>query len=142
MRLKMPNLNDQKNQRLAVIGLAAVVAVGLIVYATTSGPGPSFQDSSGSQSQSDRAVVVQITSEGFMPATIKVLQGSQVTWVNTDNKTHKIASNPHPTHSDVKGLESPDLGTGASYTHTFDQKGSFGYHNHLNVTRLGTVIVE
>jgi len=137
MQFRIPSIKKERARNLAIAGLVAAAAIGL--FALTSKSDKSL-DISGSQG--GNAVAIQITSEGFIPATVKVLPGSQVTWTNSDNKAHKVASNPHPIHSEVKGLESPDLDPGASYTYKFDQKGSFGYHDHLNLTRLGTVIVE
>lgn len=140
MRLKLPNIKGSTNQNKAVIGFAAVVAVGLIAFAA-------YQysrtpNNSTNESGDGPTALVQITAEGFVPATVMVLPGSLVTWTNTDNKPHRVASNPHPTHSDVQGLESPDIAPGESYTYRYGQQGSFGYHDHLNFTRTGTVIVE
>lgn len=140
MRLKIPNLNDRQSNNKAVTGLAIIVSAGLIIYALVASQ--MKQEYNVNQIQIDQTAKVQITPDGFVPATIKILPGSQVTWINADNKTHKIAANPHPTHSDLSELESPELVPGASYTYKYGQKGIFGYHDHLDITKTGIVIVE
>ena len=44
---------------------------------------------------------VTITNAGFIPATIKIKQGQQVVWINTDTKDHQISADPHPSHSSL-----------------------------------------
>lgn len=86
---------------------------------------------------------VTITDKGFSPATIKVKKGSQVTWTNLDKAPHLVASDPHPTHTLLPGLESPVLLSNDSYSFIFEKVGSFTYHDHLNPYKFkGTVIVE
>lgn len=86
---------------------------------------------------------VSITSNGFVPETIMIKRGEKVKWVNTDEGPHQIASDPHPTHSNLAGLGSLALLTNDSYIFTFDSVGTFTYHDHLNPLKLkGTVIVE
>ncbi len=99
--------------------------------------------------------VVEITASGFNPATVTVAAGGSVTWVNKDTARHWPASAVHPTHrvypqstgacpaiggSDFdacKGLQ-PD----EDYTFTFAERGSWKYHDHLNLQLTGTVVVE
>ena len=53
-----------------------------------------------------------------------------------------IASDPHPVHTAYPGFDShTDIGAGESFSFTFDKVGSWGYHNHLNSTVRGTVVV-
>jgi len=86
---------------------------------------------------------VSITAGGtFSPATITVKKGTTVTWTNTDGAKVWIASDPHPVHTDYPGLDShTDIGAGESFSFTFDKVGSWTYHNHLNPTVKGTVVV-
>jgi plastocyanin len=86
---------------------------------------------------------VSITANGFEPNTILVSAGTKVTWVNRNSEPHWVASNPHPDHSDLPGLDSEEpLGPGESYSYVFKDSGRFGYHDHLNPETNGTVIVE
>lgn len=85
-----------------------------------------------------------ITAGGtFSPAVLTVKQGTTVTWTNAGSAKVWIASDPHPVHNAYPTFNSnTDIGAGESWSFTFDKKGSWGYHNHLNSIVKGTVIVE
>lgn len=87
---------------------------------------------------------VTINQEGFLPATILIKKGTQVTWVNNDSQSHQIASDPHPTHTNLAGFEADEsLLTNDSFTFTFEEVGTFTYHDCLKPLDFkGTVIVE
>ncbi len=85
---------------------------------------------------------VSITSQGFSPQSVTVKAGTIVTWTNNSLGTARVASDPHPTHTDLPGLDSGILNPGASYSFTFIQIGRWGYHDHLSPSVTGTVIVE
>ena len=67
-----------------------------------------------------------------------------------------VASNPHPTHEGYDGTTRDQhcaagyagptpfdqCATGTTYTFTFNQIGTWGYHNHGNHSDTGTVIVQ
>lgn len=86
---------------------------------------------------------VNITSAGFSPATVTVSPGTVVTFVNTDTKPHWVASDPHPVHTGLPGFDAKSaLAPGASYSFTFTTAGTYGYHDHLNPSTRGQVVVE
>lgn len=89
------------------------------------------------------AKTVTITAAGVSPKTLTVSAGTTVTFVNTDTISHEIASNPHPSHTGLPGFDNTSLSQ--SYTFTFTQKGSFGYHDHqdpFNSAMQGTIVVQ
>ncbi len=85
---------------------------------------------------------VSITSSNFSPASITIPKGTSVTWTNLSGAPAKIASDPHPTHTDLPGLVSAVLAESETYSFTFTQSGRWGYHNHEDPTVKGTIIVE
>ena len=102
---------------------------------------------------------VEITKDGYTPQTIAIKAGDTITFTNKDTTPHWIASASHPTHtvypgSDIKLCGSTEqdtifdackgLTTGESFTFTFYEKGSWNYHDHLNVAQpfFGKIIVE
>jgi plastocyanin len=95
-------------------------------------------------SKPEQVAQVQITNNGFSPETISIKKGSSVNFENTDNLPHWIASDPHPTHSNLPELDSRQaLLEGETYIFTFQETGVFTYHDHLNPFDFnGTVIVE
>jgi len=49
----------------------------------------------------------------------------------------------HPTHTDLPSFNSlRTLNAGDIYSYTFTQVGTWRYHNHLNHTDEGTIVVE
>ncbi len=89
-----------------------------------------------------KSVTVTIEAGKFNPASITINVGDSVVWLNKDSSPHHVASDPHPTHTGLPGLESPDMAGNQTYSFTFTKAGTFGYHDHLNPTIKGTVIVK
>ena len=89
-----------------------------------------------------KTVDVNIADFAFSPSVITVKMGDTVRWTNQEKATHKVASNPHPTHTDLPGLVSTILNLGESYSYTFDKKGTWSYHCHLHPGMTGQIIVE
>src|SRR5688572_22567090 len=58
---------------------------------------------------------------GFTPATISVPSGTAVTWISLDSSAPAVASNPHPTHTDIPGFATTTIMEGQSWSFTFSQ---------------------
>jgi len=86
--------------------------------------------------------LVTISQNGFSPENISIFAGDTVTFQNTDTKTHEIASDPHPEHSLLPGLDSGLLYKGDNFEYTFQKSGQWGYHLEDNPSIKGNVIVE
>lgn len=88
--------------------------------------------------------IVTITSSGFVPATLSIKAGQTVKWVNSDESPHRVASNPHPTHTGLARFDSKNnLAKDEIFVFNFDKAGTFGYHDHLNPQTLqGVVAVQ
>ncbi len=83
-----------------------------------------------------------MNASGFAPASITVKKGTKVTFVNNDSRVHWPASDPHPVHTDLAGFDAgKGIPQGGSYTYTFGKIGTWTYHDHLNPTLKGKVIV-
>lgn len=91
------------------------------------------------------AKTVTVTYDGhtFSPASVTINSGDTVKFVNNAGRTIIIASNPHPTHT-----ANPEIGTGPSvaangvYNLTLNNAGTWGYHDHLNPSASGSIIVQ
>ncbi len=85
---------------------------------------------------------VEITESGFAPASVTVKAGGKVTWVNKATALAWPASDPHPAHTGLSGFDAGlGLAKDAMYSFTFTTAGTYGYHDHLNVSHTGTVVV-
>lgn len=85
---------------------------------------------------------VSITANGFSPSALTVAAGTSVTWTNTSGEDVRVSSDPHPTHTDLPGLDSATLQNGETYSFTFTQVGEWGYHDHFSPTTRGTITVQ
>ncbi len=100
---------------------------------------------------------IEITDKGFSPKELKIKQGDKVTWMNKDSLGHWPASAMHPTHEKYPGSSIKKCGTseessifdacknveaGSSWSFTFNEKGTWAYHDHSNPTLFGKVVVE
>ena len=95
--------------------------------------------------------LIEMTSAGFSPKELRINAGDTVTFVNKDATEHWPASALHPTHTvypetggcigskfdACKGLKQ-----GESWSFVFTQKGSWNYHDHLDPTLFGKIIVQ
>jgi plastocyanin len=95
--------------------------------------------------------IIEITSSGFNPNSLAIEVGETVTFVNRDSRTHWPASNNHPTHTiypEPGGCISSafdackGLAQGETFSFTFNIKGTWGFHDHLNPSLTGTITVE
>jgi plastocyanin len=121
-----------------LIGGVLVIAVLLVGGATWY-----FQSQAVDQESAETAPTAQVKiGKSLVPATIHVRQGQSVTWTNTTDQTHTLA-----TKSDsvaVDGFGATDaLKNGETYSYTFSSPGTYTYNDPLDPTHLsGTVIVQ
>jgi plastocyanin len=86
---------------------------------------------------------IRYTNSGFDPADLVVARGTTVTFVNESSGQMWVASNDHPTHSILPGFDQlVGVATGANYEFTFDQEGTWGFHNHLSANHTGRIVVQ
>jgi plastocyanin len=82
------------------------------------------------------------------PKNLTVPRGTQVTFVNNDNRPHEMASDPHPSHGSCPEIES---GVGFLSPGQSKQTGNLniartcGYHDHnasTDTSLQGTITVQ
>jgi len=87
--------------------------------------------------------VLIMPDNSFEPTTAFVKIGTAVTFKNNSDQPHWVASDPHPTHTDLPGFDAKgNIAPGASYTYTFEKVGRWLYHDHLNPAFGGAVDVS
>ena len=133
--------------------LASIMALALILSAcksyqqTGTQTGGTTQESATDENQTaEGGVTVSYTDDGFSPETVTVASGKTITWKNDSSRTVQVGSNTHPTHTinqEITGDEfTIALAPGESKTVTVTKAGSWGYHDHLKPSIVGTVVVE
>ena len=87
-------------------------------------------------------MVVTYTASGYAPNTITVKKGTTVTFVNQSSGGMWVASAVHPTHQLLPGFDQlASVAKSGMYEYTFTKVGTWKYHNHVNASDTGTVIV-
>ena len=108
----------------------------------TIGTNPNATDSTTSATQSTTQASVTLTPTGFNPSTLTIKAGTKVTWTNQSGETATVNSDPHPIHTDYPPLNLDEFSNGGTLSLTFDKAGTYGYHNHLNPSEHGTIVVQ
>lgn len=120
---------------------------------TTAAPKPSAPASSAAPSLPYSATIYYDGGR-FIPDEVTIVEGGTVRFVNgSDTIKMWIASNNHPTHTvypiktdnDCKGSsfdQCASVGSGGSWSFTFERFGTWGFHNHERARDTGKVIVK
>jgi len=111
-----------------IVLLLALIAVFLLTsYYQRPATSPTAPDTAGTSN------VVTIRDLAFNPITLTVDVGTTVTWNNEDSAVHDIQSDT---------FNSPVLSKGGSFSHTFDQAGTFEYYCNIHPAMTGKIIVK
>lgn len=88
-------------------------------------------------------VIINYTDSGYSPAEVTVSSGTKVVFKNGSSSLMWTASNPHPVHTDLSSFDAKSgASAGGTYSFTFEEFGTFQYHNHAKPAHGGKVIVE
>ena len=78
---------------------------------------------------------VGIVDFSFGPQDVTIAAGGTVTWTNNGGVAHTATSNGTE-------FDSGNLGSNASFSHTFNTKGTYAYHCAIHASMTGTVTVQ
>lgn len=99
----------------------------------------------------EKTPVITYSVFGFSPGSLEVTRGTAVTFKNSSSQLMWPASGQHPTHNEYPASggcvgsafdSCKEIPKDESWTFTFDQIGTWKYHDHLNPSRSGTIIVK
>ena len=132
-----------RNVVAGAVGIVALVFFGMILGGNFSNSGTGNTVSNSTDNSSPKTVTVEISDSGFNPISVTISSGDTVQFTNGGSSLHWPASNPHPQHTDYPGFDAlHGLAPGESYSFTFTRIGTWGYHDHLNPSLGGTIIVQ
>lgn len=129
---------------IIIVVIVALLAIGGVYYATKGSP-------TSTATTAVSGTIVTYTDSGFSPGILSVKKGDTVTFKNNASDDMWVASNPHPLHNGYPttgGCVSStfdachNIAPGSSFSFKFDIAGTWGYHNHLNSSEGGTVVVQ
>lgn len=84
---------------------------------------------------------VIVTKDKFNPAKVEAKQCDQLTFINQDKVSHKIAFGEHSNHLVYPGFRELVLRPGQVNTFTLVAYGSFQFHDHFNDDLKGLLVV-
>mgnify|MGYP001560464509 CR=1 FL=1 len=153
----------------AVVVLIIIIAGGWYLFSGNSAEAPALETAVTNQmpvvdSTTPETVVenttpnvtITYTDQGFSPASVTAPLGTTVNFVNQSSKNMWVAAAMHPAHTVYSGTalaeHCPDTtGTafdeckgdapGTSYSFKFNKEGTGKYHDHIDATKCGSVIV-
>jgi plastocyanin len=129
-------------QWIVVYLIIGLVVYGLIYYMVLAKkPGSTYTQPQPSAATQQQAVIT-LTQSGWSPATLTIKAGQTVIWNNKSGQEATVNSDPHPTHTDYPPLNLNSFQDGGTLSLTFPTAGTHGYHNHLNPSEKGTIIVQ
>lgn len=86
---------------------------------------------------------IRYTDKGFTPENVTINSGDMIEFINDSNKPMWVASAIHPSHEKLPTFDQfKPYKKGSIYRYVFDKKGAWEYHDHLNPSMGGTVIVN
>ncbi len=107
--------------------------------------------------RSPELYTIKITPSGFSPKNLEINKGDIVLFLNEGSSSSWPASSVHPIHTVYPGSGISKCGTveeenifdackglanGESYSFTFNEIGTWGYHDHLIPSKNGKIIVN
>lgn len=144
--------------RSRIIGIGVIIAVagGLVYFFVIQNTGNVVIYEAGSKTSVVAQAVPQeegvvYTDAGFLPKTLTVKKGVTVSFKNQSSHKMRVASDPHPKHDAYPtkgscGGSTFDICTAISpsqaWSFTFEIAGTWGYHNDVNPSEGGTIIVQ
>src|SRR5205823_2365188 len=84
-------------------GLLAAAAMAVVMMACGGGSSTSPSPTP-TPTPTPGGTTITITATGVSPAILTVPPGTQVTFVNSDNRNHTMNSDPHPEHTDCEEI--------------------------------------
>ena len=155
-----PNTSSGNRAGLWIGLIIAVLAVGGLAYwaltgdtadtmteTNTTSNNPSSQLQIGAKETdsdtpaSTQTATIVFTNNGFEPNSITVKKGTVVTIKNESDNDVEFSSDNHPSHLTNREMNTDTLAAGTSTTYTANTVGTFGFHDHIDDSKTGTVVV-
>lgn len=132
----------------------AIAATALLTLAACGTDSAAPQVSPGAAvTQASDGVTVDVVNIAFKPAELRVLRGTEVTWVNADTGVaHTVTSGVGGSNavagvsdgepSQPDGTFDGELPEDGSFSYTFNETGTFAYFCEIHPSMRATVVVE
>jgi aldose sugar dehydrogenase len=138
---KLPNLS-------LIVFLVSISITGsgiMLSSPVTSSYGESSSSGYSSKTLSGTHIVSIIginKDKSFDPNPIEINAGDSVTWTNDDDDIHTVTSGCSEGPTIGRDFDSGTLASGESFTHKFDNPGTFEYFCSFHESMTGKVVVK
>ena len=114
----------------AAMAFAAIAGLTAACGSSSTNMGPS---TGATCTASSTSTTITISNNAVCPQNITVPRGTQVTFVNSDSRTHEMTSDPHPEHTDCTEINAVgNLVPGQSrQTSNLVIARRCGFHDHI-----------
>ena len=128
-------LNKRTRQICTAAAFVAAATFGIGACGSSSGSSSSSGPTSPSTTPSGavNATTITITNSTANPKNIIVARGSQVTFINNDNQSHNMTSDPHPEHTDCLEINQVGFlsaGQSRQTGNMVTNRAVCGFHDH------------
>jgi plastocyanin len=103
---------------------------------------PQWDGFTQSDSSNGEIVSIVLTESGYEPSNIVIKKGTTVEFTTTTGRQHWPASSLHPTHNEYPEFDPlVPVEADESWSFTFDETGTWSYHDHLRSYFTGKIEV-
>ena len=117
----------------------------LALFLPVGKPCPPVPGTGGTGGTGTGTVAVSILDNSYSPSNVMISKGQTVQWTNNGGSPHTVTNNPgtigcSPPSAEV--FASATLSSGGTFSHTFNQSGTFAYHCEVHgCSMAGTITV-
>lgn len=142
-------------KRILIVTTAIIIFAGLAVAmnkddkntdntATTNTTNVEQNPTTQPTDDTDKGSVQTITyiNGGFSPEKLTSKSGENVVIENKSSGAIQFNSEPHPQHTENSELNVGSVAPGEKKTFVLTTLGTFGFHNHLNPSATGEIVVQ
>ena len=86
-------------------------------------------------------MTITFRDKGFEPSELTVKKGTVITVKNESSRNVQFSSDDHPAHRDNTEMNMDTLAPGESSSYTATVAGEWGYHDHIDESKTGTITV-
>src|SRR5947209_20118206 len=119
----------------SVLCALTITACGSSSSSSSSGSSSSAPVTTGQQSSASPLIQVKLANIAFVPVAVTAKVGQRITWINEDSVDHNVVARG------VKGLHSPLLHSGDTFTFTPHRPGSIAYVCTIHPNMRATITV-
>ena len=126
---------------------AAAALTLLLACGDSDGGGGGTPTTPSGSSPGASGATITVANGTVSPSSVSISVGQSVTFVNNDSRSHEVASDPHPAHTNCPSINALGiLGTGQTkLTNSFSAAGTCGFHDHNdpdNNSLKGTITIR